>query len=138
MTTQLIHHDAFANHVTPEGHPERVERILMVNHTLADEAFDALKRCEAPLGNPDQASLCHPDIYIQTLEDNAPEDNLVQIDGDTYLSPGSMEAAYRALGGICHAVDNVITSDIDNAFCALRPPGHHACLLYTSPSPRDS
>lgn len=126
MTTQLIYHDAFAHHITPSGHPERVDRILTVNQTLADEDFDALKREEAPLGKADQASLCHPDIYIQTLEANAPTENLVQIDGDTYLSPGSMEAAYRALGGICHAVDTVITNNADNAFCALRPPGHHA------------
>ncbi|MEP5779811.1 MAG: histone deacetylase family protein [Hyphomicrobiales bacterium] len=126
MTTQLIYHDAFANHVTPEGHPERIDRILMVNQTLADESFHALNRCEAPLGNADLASLCHPDDYIHTLEANVPEDNLVQIDGDTYLSPGSMEAAYRALGGICHGVDTVISGDADNAFCALRPPGHHA------------
>lgn len=127
MSTQLIYHDAFANHVTPNGHPERVDRILTVNRTLADSAFDALIRKEAPLGNGALAALCHPDAYIRALEDNQPpEDNLVQIDSDTYLSHGSMEAAYRALGGICHAVDTVLSGAADNAFCALRPPGHHA------------
>lgn len=126
MTTQLIHHDAFAGHVTPRGHPERVDRILTVNQTLAHEKFNALIRAEAPLGSPDMAALCHPDFYIKALQDNTPQDDLVQIDGDTYLSPGSMEAAYRALGGICHAVDTVIAGGADNAFCALRPPGHHA------------
>ncbi|MEP3629404.1 MAG: histone deacetylase family protein, partial [Hyphomicrobiales bacterium] len=64
--------------------------------------------------------------YIRTLDQNSPEDGLLQVDGDTYLSPGSMEAAYRALGGICRAVDVVMDGDADNAFCAMRPPGHHA------------
>ena len=126
MTTQLIHHDAFANHVTPEGHPERVDRIVTVNETLADDAFDELSRVEAPLGKSEQAGLCHPDYYIETLAANVPKEGFVGIDGDTYLSPGSLEAAYHALGGICHAVDSVVGGEVDNAFCALRPPGHHA------------
>lgn len=126
LTTLLIHHDAFAHHVTPPGHPERVDRILTVNKTLADSDFSALERQQAPLGSADQAVLCHPEAYVSALEENAPQDDLVQIDSDTYLSPGSMEAAYRALGGICEAVDQVSEGKVDNAFCALRPPGHHA------------
>ena len=139
MTTLLIHHEAFSNHVTPTGHPERVDRILTVNDTLADAAFSGLKREKAPLGSAEKAALCHPEDYIRTLDQNSPEDGLLQVDGDTYLSPGSMEAAYRALGGICRAVDVVMDGDADNAFCAMRPPGHHAekatamgfCLLNT-------
>ena len=126
MTTLLIHHDAFSNHVTPAGHPERVDRITTVNDTLADAAFSALKREKAPLGSAEKAALCHPEDYIQTLDQNCPEDGILQVDGDTYMSPGSMEAAYRALGGICRAVDVVMDGDADNAFCAMRPPGHHA------------
>ena len=126
MTTLLIHHDAFSNHVTPAGHPERVDRITTVNDTLADAAFSGLKREAAPLGSAEKAALCHPEDYIQTLDQNCPEDGILQVDGDTYMSPGSMEAAYRALGGICRAVDVVMDGDADNAFCAMRPPGHHA------------
>ncbi len=126
MTTLLIHHDAFSNHVTPAGHPERVDRITTVNDTLADAAFSGLKRETAPLGSAEKAALCHPEDYIQTLDQNCPEDGILQVDGDTYMSPGSMEAAYRALGGICRAVDVVMDGDADNAFCAMRPPGHHA------------
>ena len=116
----------FSNHVTPTGHPERVDRILTVNDTLADAAFSQLKRETAPLGSAEKAALCHPEDYIQTLDQNCPEDGILQVDGDTYMSPGSMEAAYRALGGICRAVDVVMDGDADNAFCAMRPPGHHA------------
>ena len=126
MTTLLIHNDAFSNHVTPAGHPERVDRITTVNDTLADAAFSGLKRETAPLGSAEKAALCHPEDYIQTLDQNCPEDGILQVDGDTYMSPGSMEAAYRALGGICRAVDVVMDGDADNAFCAMRPPGHHA------------
>ena len=126
MSTLLIHHDAFQGHATPAGHPERVDRILAVNQTLAHEKFSALERMQAPLGSAELAVLCHSEHYVKLLEANAPDDHLVQIDGDTYLSPGSMEAAYRALGGICAAVDQVMAGKADNAFCALRPPGHHA------------
>lgn len=126
MATLLIHHDAFAGHITPAGHPERVDRILTVNQTLAHEKFRDLVRKEAPRGAEDLAELCHPESYVRLLAKNAPEEHLVQIDADTYLSPGSMEAAYRALGGICEAVDQVMAGMVDNAFCALRPPGHHA------------
>lgn len=126
MTTLLIHHDAFAGHVTPPGHPERVDRILTVNQTLSHEKFDELERLEAPLGNADLAVLCHPESFVKAIEDNAPDEHLVQVDGDTYISPGTMEAMYRALGGIAAAVDHVVDGKADNAFCALRPPGHHA------------
>lgn len=126
MTTLLIHHDAFSNHVTPTGHPERVDRILTVNETLAEPAFQALTREEAPRGTMEQAALCHPEAYIRTLETNSPGEGILQVDSDTYMSPGSMEAVYRALGGICRAVDVVIEGKADNAFCAMRPPGHHA------------
>lgn len=126
MTTLLIHHDAFADHVTPTGHPERVDRILTVNRTLEDQEFSDLKREEAPLGSADQASLAHPDDFVTAIEHAVPEENIVQIDSDTYMSPGSLEAAYRAVGGICRAVDAVAANEADNAFCAMRPPGHHA------------
>lgn len=126
VTTLLISHDAFSHHVTPPGHPERVDRILAVNDTLSDAPFDALLREDAPLGDGEKAALCHPEDFIRMLEDNVPETGMVQIDGDTHMSPGSMQATYRALGGICRAVDRVMTNKVDNAFCAIRPPGHHA------------
>ena len=103
-----------------------MDRILTVNDTLADAAFSDLKRETAPLGSAEKATLCHPEDYIQTLDQSCPEDGIIQVDGDTYMSPGSMQAAYRALGGICRAVDVVMDGDADNAFCAMRPPGHHA------------
>ncbi|MEO1065894.1 MAG: histone deacetylase family protein [Pseudomonadota bacterium] len=126
MTTLLLHHDAFANHVTPPGHPERVDRILAVNEALKGEAFDGLSREEAPLGTGEQASLAHPENYVKAIEDVAPDEHTVQIDNDTYMSPGSLEAAYRAVGALCRGVDAVVGGEVDNAFCALRPPGHHA------------
>ncbi|MEM8796089.1 MAG: histone deacetylase family protein [Pseudomonadota bacterium] len=126
MATLLIHHDAFENHVTPAGHPERVDRIKTVMKTLEEDHFSDLVREEAPMGDANQPALVHPDHYIEAIEEASPEDHLVQLDSDTYMSPGSLEAAYRASGGICRAVDQVATGAADNAFCALRPPGHHA------------
>ena len=64
--------------------------------------------------------------YVEAIRDASPKQGLVQLDADTSMSPGSFEAALRAVGGAMHAVDEVVTGKADNAFCAMRPPGHHA------------
>ena len=126
MTTLLFHHEAFLNHETPVGHPERSDRIRSVMNALSHEDFEALERHEASVGELDLASLCHPDEYVAAIRDAAPEDHTIQLDADTYMSPGSLEAAQRALGAITEGVDTVMEGRADNAFCAARPPGHHA------------
>ena len=123
MTTALYHHGAFRWHVTPPGHPEQVARMLAVEAGLA--GLDLL-RIEAPLADDADVMRCHPARYLTRVRAAAPATGLAQLDGDTYLSPGSVEAALRAVGGACAAVDAVLGGHVANAFLAARPPGHHA------------
>ena len=126
MTTALFHHDAFQGHVTPPGHPERAQRLAATEHTLSAPQYDALDRRLAPLGRVEDVLRCHPQDYIDRVTDAIPEDGWVSLDGDTHVMAGSLEAAMRAVGGNCAAVDAVMAREVANAFVACRPPGHHA------------
>ncbi|SIS55149.1 Acetoin utilization deacetylase AcuC [Roseivivax lentus] len=123
MATALITHDAALRHVTPDGHPERVARIEHLLHALA--GFD-LVRVAAQIAGDEEIERCHPASYIGSLERHAPSRGFHQVDGDTFLSPGSLEAARRGVGGVVEAVDMVVGGKVGNAFVAMRPPGHHA------------
>ncbi len=126
MATHLYTHEAALAHLTPAGHPERVARIDTVRRALAEPAFAGLVRREAPL--PDEGDLLrgHPADYLDRIRRAVPTEGTVALDPDTYLSPGSLEAALRAVGGMTTAVDAVLRGKADNAFVAMRPPGHHA------------
>ncbi|MEM8812967.1 MAG: histone deacetylase family protein [Pseudomonadota bacterium] len=126
MTTLLVHHPCFLEHVNPIGHPERPDRLRALDRVLEDERFQLLARVEAPSGDREMLCAGHPEAYIDTIAAAAPSEGLIRIDADTTMSPGSWEAAVRAVGGACHAVDEVVQGLAKNAFCALRPPGHHA------------
>jgi acetoin utilization deacetylase AcuC-like enzyme len=126
MSTLLITHPACLEHVTPLGHPERPDRLRAVERALEAEKFQSLARVEAPLAALDIVALCHPMDYIEEIRDATPREGLVRLDADTSISPGSFEAALRAVGGGIHAVDEVLAKKADNAFVATRPPGHHA------------
>ena len=123
MTTALITHADCLDHVTPEGHPERVARLEHVLHAL--EALD-LKRVGAPLAAEDDVLRVHPAGYLADLRRARPASGFAQIDADTFQSPGSLAAAFRAAGGVVRAVDMVLSGEVGNAFAAIRPPGHHA------------
>ncbi len=123
MKTALLTHADCLGHVTPDGHPERVARLEHILHAL--EPLD-LNRVTAPLAADDDLLRIHPQSYISDLRKMRPVDGFAQIDGDTFLSPGSIDAAYRAAGAVVRAVDMVLEGDAGNAFCAIRPPGHHA------------
>ena len=126
MTTALYMHDDCLGHVTPPGHPERVERLEAITSALAAPHFDALDRREAPLGTPEDVLRAHPEIYLDRVRDAIPDDGWVSLDADTHLSPGSLTAAWRGVGGNVAAVDAVLSGEVSNAFVACRPPGHHA------------
>ncbi len=126
MTTLLYQHAAFGDHIVPDGHPERPDRMRATRLALSDAAFDALDRREHPLAEASVAELAHPKAYIDAILDAAPETGLANLDPDTWLSPGSVEAALRAVGGSNAAVDAVMAGEAVNAFCDHRPPGHHA------------
>ncbi len=126
MTTLLLSHDAFEQHVVPEGHPERPDRMRALKQAFAGSGFQTLLRREAPLGDAALAALAHPEAYVQAIQSIAPERGFVGIDADTLMSPGTLEAVYRALGGAAAAVDAVFSGETTNAFLCARPPGHHA------------
>jgi len=126
MSTLLITHPACLDHLTPRGHPERPDRLRAIEHALEAEKFQSLARAEAPRASLEVIGLCHPIEYVTQIRDATPEHGLVRIDADTSMSPGSFEAALRAVGGAIHAVDEVLTKKAANAFVATRPPGHHA------------
>ena len=126
MTTLLLSHPACLDHLTPPGHPERPDRLRAVNQILAETRFDPLVRVEAPEGSLDDVTLCHSEAYVTELRSVAPSSGMVYIDGDTSMSPGTWEAVMRGVGGAVAATDAVMTGQHNNAFVAVRPPGHHA------------
>ena len=126
MTTLLVTHPAGLNHLTPAGHPERPDRLRAIDRALEDERFQALTREQAPLATLETIALCHPMDFIEEIRAANPAQGLVHIDADTSMSPGTFEAVLRAVGGAAMAVDEVMGGKVDNAFCAMRPPGHHA------------
>ncbi len=123
MTTALLTHADCLGHVTPDGHPERVARLEHVLQAL--EGLD-LMRVTAPMVADDDLLRVHPMSYIDEIRDSRPLEGFRQIDADTFMSPGSVDAAYRAAGAAVRAVDLVLGGEVSNAFCAIRPPGHHA------------
>jgi acetoin utilization deacetylase AcuC-like enzyme len=126
VTTLLISHPSSLRHVTPPGHPERADRMRAVEQALEDERFALLQRVEAPEGTLAQVELCHPAAYAQAISEASPQQGLVQIDADTIMSPGTLAAVLHGVGGAVHAVDEVMSGRVGNAFSAMRPPGHHA------------
>ena len=126
MSTLLITHPACLDHLTPTGHPERPDRLRAVARVLEAEKFQNLARVEAPRAELETIALCHPMDYVEGIRDANPQQGMVRIDADTSMSPGSFEAALRAVGGVIHAVDEVVGKKAANAFVAIRPPGHHA------------
>ncbi|MEM9523009.1 MAG: histone deacetylase family protein [Pseudomonadota bacterium] len=126
MTTALITHPDCLNHVTPPGHPERAARLEYVLRALEGPEFRGLERIEAPLAADDDLLRVHPERYVASVRDAAPESGWTSLDADTHLSPGSVTAALRAAGATIRAVDAVLAGEVRNAFAAVRPPGHHA------------
>ena len=126
MTTLLLSHDSGLRHATPAGHPERPDRLRAINAALEEEAFADLAREPAPEGEFEAITRVHPMAYVEALRAAVPEQGLARVDADTALSSTSWEPILRAVGGAVLAVDEVMTGHADNAFVAMRPPGHHA------------
>jgi acetoin utilization deacetylase AcuC-like enzyme len=126
MTTLLLTHDACLAHDPGSHHPESPARLKAVLAALGDPAFATLARREAPRATLEQIALIHPGDFAKRLLSVVPQQGYAAIDADTVLSPGSGEAALRAAGACIAAVDAVMKGEAQNAFCAVRPPGHHA------------
>jgi acetoin utilization deacetylase AcuC-like enzyme len=125
MTILLTHPDCVLHNPGP-GHPERPERLKSVLAALDHPDFAGLDRREAPLATQVQIARVHGAAFIAELLEMVPDSGMVRVDADTVMSPGSGNAALRAVGAGVAAVDAVLKGEAANAFCAVRPPGHHA------------
>ncbi len=127
MTTALITHGACKLHDMGSGHPESPQRLAAIKDRLIASGIDGLlQHHEAPLVSREALLRVHTKDYIDSIEAKAPRSGLIQLDPDTAMNPHSLEAARRAAGAAVHGVDLVMAGKAQNAFCAVRPPGHHA------------
>jgi acetoin utilization deacetylase AcuC-like enzyme len=126
MTTALFTHPACLAHDTSQRHPESPARLTAVLRALSGDSFATLDRREAPRASRDELALIHPPAFIDAVMRAIPAKGHSALDPDTIVSPGSGEAALRAAGAVVAAVDAVMAEEVANAFCAIRPPGHHA------------
>jgi len=126
MITTLYTHPACLRHLPGPGHPESPARLQAVLEALGSNRFAALDRAEPPRVTRAQLARVHDDALIDLVFASAPQAGYVRFDADTAMSPDSLEAAQRAAGAVCAAVDALIDGKATRAFCAVRPPGHHA------------
>lgn len=132
MATLLLTHPVFVDHDTGPGHPERPDRMRAIDKVLAHESYTALVRAQAPLRDDVEEAIlkAHPADHIARIRKTAAaveaQGTNIHVDGDTIMSPATMEAALRAVSAGLDAVDAVMEKRVANAFCQVRPPGHHA------------
>jgi acetoin utilization deacetylase AcuC-like enzyme len=126
MTVALYTHPDMFDHRPGEGHPERPERLGAVMDALNDATGLDLSPHEAPLADLADLQTVHPEAYVQAILGAEPSSGLRRLDPDTAMSVGSTRAARRAAGAVLSAVRAVADGQIERAFCAVRPPGHHA------------
>jgi len=125
MSTLLVTHPSGLNHLTPAGHPERADRLRVLDRIFEQEKFAHLVRDAAPRGAREDLIRVHPADFVDAMGHAAPTEGVVRIDADTVMTPGTWEAVLHASGGACFAVDEVMEGKVHNAFVAMRPPGHH-------------
>ncbi|MSO54592.1 MAG: histone deacetylase family protein [Rhodospirillales bacterium] len=126
MTTSLYTHPDCIAHDPGPHHPERPDRLRAVLAALEGPDFATLVRHDAPKAEVAQIALNHEAWYVEAVLANLPERGVVHLDADTAISPRSGDAALRAAGAVCAAIDEVMAGTVANSFCAVRPPGHHA------------
>ncbi|VWX37043.1 Deacetylase [Limnobacter sp. 130] len=129
MTTAYISHNDCALHNPGLGHPESMARLRVIREKLqASDLWLRLVHCDAPEVPWSAVTAVHTPAYVESIKARFPLKRNIDIDGDTTLSEFSLDAARRAAGACVHAVDLVMAHAVNNAFCAVRPPGHHACV----------
>jgi acetoin utilization deacetylase AcuC-like enzyme len=128
MPAAFITHPECLKHDMGAYHPERPARLTAIEDQLiASGLGQHLQRYEAPLASDEHLTRVHPIEYVQAIRGAAPQSGTVHLDPDTAMNPWSLPAALRAAGAAVLAVDLVLENKVDTAFCAVRPPGHHAC-----------
>jgi acetoin utilization deacetylase AcuC-like enzyme len=109
-------------------HPESPSRLAAIEDQLISSGLgDHLNRYEAPLATDEQLARVHPTEYVRAIREIAPQAGTVHLDPDTAMNPWTLYAALRAAGAAVLATDLVLKKEVNSAFCAVRPPGHHAC-----------
>ena len=125
-TAFITHRDCWL-HNMGEHHPESPERLAAINDRLIAAGLDMyLSFHDAPLATVEQLSRAHPREHVEEILASVPESGIRHLDPDTAMSPGTMKAALRSAGAGVLATDLVLSGEVENAFCAIRPPGHHA------------
>ncbi len=126
MKTGIITTDTYLNHDTGQGHPERADRVtIIINHLKKIKPKNLIWKKPNKF-NLKYLEYAHDKIYLNNVTDSFPKHGLNFLDGDTIVSPGSKDATKDAVGSILTAIDSVMKKEFRNAFCAVRPPGHHA------------
>jgi len=126
LTAFITHKDCWL-HDMGAHHPECPDRLSAINDRLIAAGLDLfLSFHDAPQATVEQLSRAHPKDYVESLLENVPEHGIRHLDPDTAVGPGSMKAAVRSAGAGVMGVDLVMGGEVENAFCAIRPPGHHA------------
>ena len=125
MPLPVFSHEEMLAHQPGEGHPERPARLKAVTDALTDSGLGLDWRAASMAADEDLLRV-HPQEYLDAIDRAAPAQGLTRLDPDTAMSPGSLAAARRACGAVVEAVNGVAAGDFDRAFCAVRPPGHHA------------
>ena len=127
MQTAYISHPDCRLHDTGLGHPESISRLAAIDDRLiASHLFNFLRHIDAPEVTDQQLLRVHTEDYLAEVKTILPGQGFAYLDPDTVICPDSLKAAYRSAGAVVKAVDLVMQSEIKNAFCAVRPPGHHA------------
>ena len=121
----ILRHSCFADHIVPIGHPERPDRIKVINAML-DQDFSDIPQSECPPADMDHLHLVHTPAYVDAIFKAVPENGTVSLDADTHMSPLSLKAALAGAGGAVEAARQVLTGESERVFVASRPPGHHA------------
>jgi len=126
MKTGIITTDTYLDHDTGQGHPERADRVSAVIESLKKFKNKNLIWKKPSTFDRKLLEITHDNNYVNQVEKSFPEKGLIFLDGDTIVSPGSKQATLDAVGSIIAAIDGVQSKEFQNAFCAVRPPGHHA------------
>ncbi len=129
MVIHFYTHEDCLDHNPGVGHPENPQRLSRILNALAKSPVNqSLQLVEAPLGEDKQVLLAHHETHYENVKGTAPSSGEAALDADTHMSPGSLNAALRAVGAACEGIDLLMRGKADNVFCATRPPGHHATL----------
>jgi acetoin utilization deacetylase AcuC-like enzyme len=127
VSAAYITHSDCARHEMGADHPECPERLAAINdHLLIRGLLDYMLPYDAPLATAQQLERAHAALYVRQIFDAAPTHGYVQVDPDTRMNPHTVSAALRAAGALVLATDLVLRGEVSTAFCAVRPPGHHA------------